>query len=187
MAVWSWKYTFAKDVFDSVIKLTLAAKPPSYKTILELDRKVRESVLPDALNVTRARNDDQSSAHEYVQGGQLTKYRTITVLFLHRSFFAQALLEHPENPLLSRYAPSFLATSSCASAIVKNAVVHYSKFPQLCLRSGFDFVRARCNSFYPHQMVDDVDSFIFCCCGLNPCSVEQFLFTKFYRLFSVRS
>ncbi|KAF7975573.1 hypothetical protein HWV62_9275 [Athelia sp. TMB] len=131
---WSWKYNFAKNVFDSVIKLTLAAKPPSYKSILELDRKVRESVLPETLNITRPENDDQSGAHHYMQGGQLAKYRTITMLFLHKSFFAQALLEHPENPLLSRYAPSFLATTSCASAIVKNATVHYSKFPQLCLR-----------------------------------------------------
>ncbi|KAF7970145.1 hypothetical protein HWV62_24922 [Athelia sp. TMB] len=131
---WSWKYTFAKNVFDSVIKLTLAAKPPSYKSILELDRKVRESVLPDTLNITRPENDDQSGIHHYMQGGQLAKYRTITMLFLHKSFFAQALLEHPENPLLSRYAPSFLATISCASAIVKNTTVHYSKFPQLCLR-----------------------------------------------------
>ncbi|KAF7969994.1 hypothetical protein HWV62_25424 [Athelia sp. TMB] len=153
---WSWKYTFAKDVFDSVIKLTLAAKPPSYKTILELDRKVRENVLPETFNVMRTTQEDQLSIREYLQGGLLSQYRTVTMLYLHKSFFAQALLEHPENPLLSRYAPSFLAAASCASTIVKSSVIHYSKFPQFCLRSEFDSARARRYSLCPHQMVEDI-------------------------------
>ncbi|KZP26816.1 hypothetical protein FIBSPDRAFT_887019 [Athelia psychrophila] len=67
--VWNWKYRFITEVYGSVIKLTLAANPPSYKTILELDRK----------------------------------FRTQTMLYLHKSFFAQALMDHPENPLLSRW------------------------------------------------------------------------------------
>ena len=116
-----------------------------------------------------------------MQGGQLAKYRTITMLFLHKSFFAQALLEHPENPLLSRYAPSFLATSSCASAIVNNAVFRYSKFPQLCLRSGFDFVSTQRNSCCLNQNVDVLESFIFRRGKLNPSGGGANLY-KFFKI-----
>ncbi|KAF7973068.1 hypothetical protein HWV62_16252 [Athelia sp. TMB] len=51
MIYWNWKYLFARDIMGSAIKLTLAASPPAYRHILELDRKVREMVLPPALNV----------------------------------------------------------------------------------------------------------------------------------------
>lgn len=53
------------------------------------------------------------------------------MLYIHRSFFAQALLDHPINPLRSPYAPSFLAAYRCASGIIKLSVQHYSRMPDL--------------------------------------------------------
>lgn len=118
--------------------MTLAAQPPSYKTILELDRKVREKILPPGFSVLKSKEDASPSA--YLQAGILSQVRTVTMLYLHRSFFAQALLDHPENPLLSRYAPSFLAASSCASTIIRNSVVQFENRPELCIRSGLNAI-----------------------------------------------
>ncbi|KZP18363.1 hypothetical protein FIBSPDRAFT_933487 [Athelia psychrophila] len=105
---WNWKYQFIRDVFGSVVKLTLAAAPPSYKLILELDRKVREMVLPPALNMFLRTGD--------------------------APFFAQALLDYPESPLRSPYATSFLATYRAASFVISSTVKHIERYPELFMR-----------------------------------------------------
>lgn len=131
---WSWKYQFTKDVFGSVIERTLAATPPSYETILELDRKVREKTLPPSLNVFVTRDDEYISPSIYMRGCLLSQFRSVTMLYIHRSFFAQALLDHPANPLRSPYAPSFLAAYRCASVIIKSSINHFERYPDLCTR-----------------------------------------------------
>ncbi|KZP20102.1 hypothetical protein FIBSPDRAFT_1045158 [Athelia psychrophila] len=133
---WNWKYKFMRDVFASVLKLTLAAAPPSYKAILELDRKVRDMVLPPALNVFLRTEDAQTyvSAGVYMKGCLLSSFRSGSMLFMHRSFFAQALLDHPENPLRSPYATSFLATYRAASFLISIAIKHLERYPELFMR-----------------------------------------------------
>ena len=56
------------------------------------------------------------------------------MLYIHRTFFAQALLDNPSNPLSSPYAPSFLAANRCASVLVKSFIHHYERCPDLCAR-----------------------------------------------------
>lgn len=48
--VWRMKHIFAKDIY-SVADATLIAKSPSYSTILDLDRKVREISFPAKINL----------------------------------------------------------------------------------------------------------------------------------------
>ncbi|KZP21367.1 hypothetical protein FIBSPDRAFT_825911 [Athelia psychrophila] len=133
---WNWTYQFMRDVFGSVLKLTLAAVPPSYKSILELDRKVREMVLPSALNVFFQTDDPQTyvSAGMHMRSCLLSQFRSFSMIFIHRSFFAQALLDHPDNPLRSPYATSFLATYRAASAVIRATVKHLERYPELFMR-----------------------------------------------------
>jgi hypothetical protein len=56
------------------------------------------------------------------------------MLYLHRSFFAQAMLDFPSNPLRSPFAPSFLAAYRCASAIIKTTAMNFQKYPELFSR-----------------------------------------------------
>lgn len=56
------------------------------------------------------------------------------MLYIHRSFFAQAMLDFPTNPLRSPFSPSFLAAYRCASAIIKTTVANYQKYPELFSR-----------------------------------------------------
>lgn len=56
------------------------------------------------------------------------------MLYIHRSFFAQAMLDFPTNPLRSPFAPSFLAAYRCASATIKSTIVSYQKHPELLSR-----------------------------------------------------
>lgn len=131
---YQWKYEFTKDIFASVIELTLTAEAPQYQTILELDRKVREKTLPQHLNVFISPEDEHCTPSIYMKKCLLGQYRSITLLYLHRSFFAQAMLDHPTNPLRSPYAPSFLAAYRCASGVIKSSLNHYDRFPELCGR-----------------------------------------------------
>jgi hypothetical protein len=132
--VWNWKYMFTKEVLTSVCELTLSANPPGYDIILELDRKVREKVLPPSLNVLLTKDDDNVTPLVYMRGCLLSQFRSVTMLYIHRSFFAQAVLDHPVNPLRSPYAPSFLAAYRCASMIIKTSISHFERFPELCMR-----------------------------------------------------
>jgi hypothetical protein len=59
------------------------------------------------------------------------------MLYLHRSFFAQAMLDHPSNPLLSPFAPSFLTAYRCASIIVKASVHQFDRCAEMAMRVWF--------------------------------------------------
>ncbi|KAI4526067.1 hypothetical protein K525DRAFT_233716 [Schizophyllum commune Loenen D] len=129
-----WKIEFARDILAVVTESVLTADPPSYETILDLDRKVREKVLPEHLDVFLSPHDEHYTPFTFMKGGLLSQYRAITLLYIHRSFFAQAMLDHPANPLRSAYAPSFLAAYRCASKMIKTSLNHFERFPELCLR-----------------------------------------------------
>ncbi|KAF7979211.1 hypothetical protein HWV62_43154 [Athelia sp. TMB] len=135
----NWMYQFIRNIFGSVVKITLAAAPPDYKQILELDRKVREMVLPPGLQALLPNGEDNEeyiSPGMYLQRYILAQFRSASMLFIHKCFFVQALLDHPENPLRSVYATSFLATYRAASAIITTAASLVRGFPALFLRWG---------------------------------------------------
>ncbi|KAF8639464.1 hypothetical protein AX16_010317, partial [Volvariella volvacea WC 439] len=129
-----WKYEFTKEIICSVTELTLTAQPPSYQTVLELDRKLRAKVLPPHLNVFLSTEDASCTPSVYMRGCLLGQFRTIALLYLHRSFFAQAMLDYPSNPLKSPYSPSFLAAYRCASGVIKLNLNHFDRYPELCCR-----------------------------------------------------
>ncbi|KAF4619863.1 hypothetical protein D9613_005134 [Agrocybe pediades] len=129
-----WKYEFTKEIFASVIELTLTAEAPQYSTILDLDRKVREKTFFPHLNAFNTADNEDMTPSVYMKRCLLGQYRSITLLYLHRSFFAQAMLDHPANPLQSPYSPSFLAAYRCASGVIKASLNHYDRFPELCGR-----------------------------------------------------
>ncbi|TFK28831.1 hypothetical protein FA15DRAFT_664908 [Coprinopsis marcescibilis] len=126
-----WKYSFMRDVLSITLEETVAAKPPKYETILDLDRRLREKKLPSHLNVFTGPEEPSTNPSIYMRQSLLGQYRSLALLYIHRNYFAQAIQQYPENPLRSPYAPSFLATYRCASGIIKSCMNYYKKFPQL--------------------------------------------------------
>ena len=51
------------------------------------------------------------------------------LLYVHRCFFAQALADHPDNPMRSQYAPSFLAGYRSACALIGTVREQFNIFP----------------------------------------------------------
>ncbi|OBZ73747.1 putative transcriptional regulatory protein C1F7.11c [Grifola frondosa] len=122
---WSFKHSFARDVYFIVIDGMLSAKAPSYASVLEFDRKIRQTTLPNVRLYLRPDEDDYNNPAVVLKSFFLSHY---PMTHIHRTFFAQALLDHPTNPLSSPYAPSFLAANRCASVLLKSFIHHYQRF-----------------------------------------------------------
>lgn len=169
--VMRWKYEFSKEIFASVIELSLTAQAPQYSTILELDRKLREKTFFPHLNAFISPEDEEITPSVYMKRCLLGQYRSISkhsfkqvvdsnwfklnmltaLLYLHRSFFAQAMLDHPVNPLQSPYSPSFLAAYRCASGVIKSSLNHYDRFPELCGRWWGIWTHRKCHYIASHH------------------------------------
>jgi hypothetical protein len=72
-----WKYRFCKNILAEILEATLTAEPPSYQTILDLDRKVREFRLPAHLNMFINSDDKNFAPGTYLKGCLLSQYRTV--------------------------------------------------------------------------------------------------------------
>ncbi|KAF8159144.1 fungal-specific transcription factor domain-containing protein [Crassisporium funariophilum] len=123
-----WQCRFAAECVAEVTSRTLTAEAPSYATIMELDRKVREFPLPEGISSS---SDDLGASF---QRCVLDHIRETVLMYIHRSFFAQAIIEHPINPLKSHYAPSFLAAYRASSTILKSIREQFNMWPNSCSR-----------------------------------------------------
>ncbi|KAF5338111.1 hypothetical protein D9758_015363 [Tetrapyrgos nigripes] len=143
MGFWRMKYTFARDSFMPVITAMLTAKSPSYATVMNLDRKVREMTLPAGFKpYVKLEEDGEEvyhNSHLSIRDFYASQHRTVTMLYLHRSYFAHALLTSPKNPLFSPFAPSVLAAYRAASVIIRAAVHLFDRCPKLAGRVWFLF------------------------------------------------
>ena len=115
---------------------------------MELDRKVREFPLPEGMVSS---SDDLAGSFQkcildhiretgtehfsfLFQINQVHDELYIVLMYIHRSFFAQAIIEHPVNPLKSTYAPSFLAAYRASSTILKSIREQFNMWPNSCSR-----------------------------------------------------
>ncbi|TBU24176.1 fungal-specific transcription factor domain-containing protein [Dichomitus squalens] len=131
---WSFKHSFTRDVYTTVVDGVLAAKPPSYAKVLEYDRQIRQTTLPNVRLYLRPDEANYSNPSVVLRSFFLSHFRSITMIHIHRTFFAQALLDNPTNPLSSPYAPSFLAANRCASILLRSFLHHWNRSPEICSR-----------------------------------------------------
>ncbi|KAJ7342914.1 fungal-specific transcription factor domain-containing protein [Mycena albidolilacea] len=140
-----WNFRFAAECVADVTARILPVGVPSYATVMELDCKVREFPLPP-LDDTAP--DDVGASlqrcvldHVRETGAlfllstcmELTDAMTM-LMYLHRSFFVQAIIEQPVNPLKSTYAPSFLAAYRASATVLKSVREQFSHMPIVCAR-----------------------------------------------------
>jgi hypothetical protein len=83
-----------------------------------LDKKVREWVFPEHLQLPGPPENDYTSISRILQRTIMFSTREITLMYLHRSYFAHAVMEPPYDPLRSKYARSVLAAYGSACAII---------------------------------------------------------------------
>ncbi|KAG1747737.1 fungal-specific transcription factor domain-containing protein [Suillus paluster] len=138
-----WGIRYAAECVAEVATRTLTAEAPSYAVIMEIDRKVREFPIPDpaALIASSASGTSPPPISEELLKNSETMGRLVMshsretlLLYIHRSFFAQAIIENPVNPLKSAYAPSFLAAYRASQTILRTVQQAFQEYPSLCAR-----------------------------------------------------
>ncbi|KAI6041872.1 fungal-specific transcription factor domain-containing protein [Pisolithus marmoratus] len=137
----SWVYRFASICVADVAARTLSADPPSYSTILELDSKVSNFPVTEAAEefAAAARGAVPAKpADENIEESMLrlmmSNAREVILLYIHRSYFVQAITENPINPLNSPYTPSFLAARRASLTILRTVKMQYDLHPELTAR-----------------------------------------------------
>lgn len=129
---------------------------------MELDKKVREFPLPEGMKSGVVGKEDMVTSFErcvldharetgelfgllfflLISGSfsilnrksNLSMCSCLVLMYIHRSFFAQAIIENPGNPLKSAYAPSFLAAYRASSTILTSIKEQFKLWPISCSR-----------------------------------------------------
>ncbi|KZV85592.1 hypothetical protein EXIGLDRAFT_653952 [Exidia glandulosa HHB12029] len=128
-----WFHQFTKDCLLKVMDQAFGVAPLTYATVLRLDRLVREQPLSENLRLATECNKPGLAVPLSLQRNVTFTLTQRLLLYLHRSFFAQALSEMPDDPLKSKYAQSVLAAFRCALYITSSVRALYSQVP-LCIR-----------------------------------------------------
>lgn len=146
MSFAAWKHGWASKCLSFVHDQVFGARAPTYRTVQELDQKVRAYYIPPSLQVPGF-GGAKLTAEPLQPTIELTmqKYcsfaiKEIALFYMHRGFFAQALEENPQDPMGSRYAPSVLAAYTSACTFVGLIESLFKQHPDLTERLWFYFM-----------------------------------------------
>lgn len=117
--MWSWKFS---RLLHHVMVNAFGAKIPTYSTILELDRKIRDFPVPPHLQPRCDGNETLTKAAilEQVQVVFLLTNKEFTLLNIHRRYFTQALEDQPNDLLKHKYGPSVMAMYRSAWRVIES-------------------------------------------------------------------
>ncbi|KAF7343434.1 putative transcriptional regulatory protein C1F7.11c [Mycena venus] len=122
-----WGHQATSECLLPIVRATLAVKAPSYEQVLQLDRKIRDFGQPLA-------NQDDGRTAVSMKNFIRSHYRDLMLLFLHRAFFAQVMIENAADPMKSPYWRSVLVAYECACNVLDDTVNQFTKNPLLVAR-----------------------------------------------------
>ncbi|KZT69217.1 hypothetical protein DAEQUDRAFT_268089 [Daedalea quercina L-15889] len=130
---------FSYECVSVVAMKTLAVEPPTYETIMELDRHVRDfPIPPEAVvaleDLAPPPDTEPPTVVNSMEMMVMSHSREVLLLYIHRTFFAQAIIDCPTNPVKSEYAHSFLTAYRAAVVVLKTVKQQFVMFPNLCAR-----------------------------------------------------
>ncbi|KAF5336144.1 hypothetical protein D9611_006191 [Ephemerocybe angulata] len=145
MSFAAWKHKFSAECLSVVHDQVFGTRRPTYDTIQELDKKVREWYVPPSLMVPGFGNAkigtevEQPSIELTMQRYVGFAIKEITLFYMHRGYFAQALEDNSTDPMGSKYASSVFAAHRSAMTFVALIESLYKQQPQLTERMWFLF------------------------------------------------
>ncbi|KAG2141099.1 fungal-specific transcription factor domain-containing protein [Suillus clintonianus] len=127
--MWSWQFS---RLLHHVMVNAFGAKIPTYSTILELDRKIRDFPVPPHLQPCCDANEAPTEAATLVrvQRSMLLSTKESTLLNIHRRYFTQALEDQPKDLLKHKYGPSVMAMYRSAWRVIESHSHAVRKIPQ---------------------------------------------------------
>lgn len=127
------KHYFTQVCLWPVLDLSLGVKG-TYAAVLKMDKRLRDWVLPVHMQANVCAPPDDSQTGLIFQRTLMFIAREITLMCLHRPYFACALLEPPFDPLRSKYSRSVLAAYASACAILNRIRTLYAREPIIIVR-----------------------------------------------------
>ncbi|KAF7292903.1 Fungal-trans domain-containing protein [Mycena indigotica] len=122
-----WGHHISQSVLLLIVRATLGVKPPNYNAVLDLDAKIRTLARPDP---TLGEDRTAVAMNNFVRG----HYLDLASLFLHRSYFAQAMMSHTSSPLSSPYSLSVFAAYKSACNVLIHTLKQFTKNPGIVAR-----------------------------------------------------
>ncbi|EAU90302.2 hypothetical protein CC1G_12055 [Coprinopsis cinerea okayama7 len=118
----AWKLRYAANILTASSYHVFNPRTPPYEQLLELDKKIRAFPLPAHLR-SPVKNSDAGRSWSPDPSKAMQQYcaictRESNLLYIHRSYFAQALQQKPDNPLHHKYAASVMATYRAATRLI---------------------------------------------------------------------
>ncbi|KAJ7511773.1 fungal-specific transcription factor domain-containing protein [Mycena galericulata] len=123
-------------LLNRVMSSAFGSNVPTYTTILELDRKVRDFYIPVHLRPTCTAEVPAPSSSRLLQRFLALSTKESTLLNLHRAYFAQALQDKPDDLANHRFIPSVMATYRSAWRLIRGLVIMWRDAPMLLSRVG---------------------------------------------------
>ncbi|EJD00583.1 uncharacterized protein FOMMEDRAFT_91493 [Fomitiporia mediterranea MF3/22] len=138
---WHWKFRFMKEVMAPIAELLCLARPIKYAEVIELDRRCREFQMPSSLLMPKSPEPDEELTTS-LRRFHWALIQEVSLLSLHRGFFARALLENPVRPLGSPFASSLLSAYASAVTLLKILRVYFDRYPDLLMRQWMVWAHA---------------------------------------------
>ncbi|PVG02733.1 hypothetical protein CPB86DRAFT_750555 [Serendipita vermifera] len=135
------RYRWTADCLGRVLDEAFAVKPPSYATIMKLDKALREWDLASVLlvdDLTKTRdNVDEQFLPALIRSLSTIALRELALMYLHRRHFVQALAKESHDPLSSKFAMSVLAVHRSAILVLQRILHIDDLVEHLLLRVSF--------------------------------------------------
>ncbi|KAF8631863.1 hypothetical protein AX15_002133 [Amanita polypyramis BW_CC] len=131
----AWKFRYAVACLAPAVRHIFSVRTPPYAALLELDKAIRGFSLPAHLR-SPGRTSDSSKSWSPFPSCAMQQYcalcvRESNLLYIHRSYFAQAIRQDSKNPLRHIYAPSVLATYRSACRLISALRGLFALHPQM--------------------------------------------------------
>ncbi|KDQ62970.1 hypothetical protein JAAARDRAFT_188604 [Jaapia argillacea MUCL 33604] len=131
----AWSLQYAVMLRSAVMRIAWGAKSPSYFTILDLDRRIREFPVPNYLQPLCHTFTEGQPPHAVMQRLGVLAAKEATLLHLHRGYFAQALQDLPDEPLKHKYGVSVMATYRSAYRLIVGLDESHKIAPKHCTKN----------------------------------------------------
>ncbi|KAF9225168.1 hypothetical protein BS17DRAFT_879292 [Gyrodon lividus] len=128
---WSWRYS---RLLHDVLVNAFGTKIPTYKTILELDRKIRDFPIPPHLHPRCEQDGLKSSISAQMQRLYVLASKEATLLNIHRRYFSRALQDTPSDLLKHKYGPSVMAMYRSAWRLIISHSQAVTNMPDVMAR-----------------------------------------------------
>ncbi|KAF8636428.1 hypothetical protein AX17_003610 [Amanita inopinata Kibby_2008] len=130
-----WKFRYSTTCLATSVQHVFSTRTPPYAALLDLDKMIRRFAMPMHLR-SPSRTSDSNKSWSMDSSRAMQQYcalclRESNLLYIHRSYFAQAIRQDSENPLRHKYAPSVLATCRSACRLISGLRGLYALHPRI--------------------------------------------------------